>query len=247
MLIQPLDIFKKSWQIFKANYLVFWQIVAWLLAPAVLLGLLGLLDQKLGSAFLNYSVPIYLALSALAFIIGLWVNIVLARLIFNALRQTSVDKKILTREAWRDTVSYLWISILVGLIALVGLILLVIPGLIFAVWYSFALLIFVLEGTKGYEALKKSKALVSGRFWLVVWRWIVPYFIYSVILVVIVGAPALLVGYLTKFVGFGLTAGGTLSYPWWFSLWQSVVAVLTMPLTIGFGVVLYDNLKRKDS
>ncbi len=182
MLISPIDIFKKSWQICQANLWAFWGMVVWLLIPALLLGLLNFIDQKLGTAFIDYSVPMYLALSALAFIIGLWVNIVLARLIFNALRQQSVDKRALTREAWRDTVSYLWVSILVGVIALLGLILFIIPGLIFAVWYSFAALIFVLEGVKGYAALKQSKSLVSGRFWSVIWRWIVPYFIYSVIL-----------------------------------------------------------------
>lgn len=243
MLIQPLDIFKKSLQIFKANLWAFWGIVLWLLIPALLLGILGFIDQKMGRAFINYSVPIYLALSALAFIIGLWVNIVLARLIFNALHQTPVNKRLLSREAWRDTVSYLWVSIIVGLICLAGFILFIIPGLIFTVWYSFAALIFILEGVKGYAALKQSKALVSGRFWPVIWRWIVPYFIYSVILVLVIGLPALLVGYLTKFADFGLTAAGTFYYPWWFMLWQSLVAILTMPLTIGFGVVLYGSLK----
>lgn len=240
MLITPLDIFKKSWQIFKGNYWYLWKIAAWLLAPAVLLSVLELVDIKMGSSFVNYSVPIYLALTAMAFVLGLWVNIVLARLIFHAFQQTPVDRKLLTREAWRDTISYLWISILVGLIILGGMFLFIIPGLMFAVWYSFALLVFVLEGTKGYEALKKSKALVTGRFWPVVWRWFVPNFIYGLILVVLIGGPILLIGLLTKFSGFTPQ-----SYPWWFGLWQSVATILTMPLSVGFGVVLYGSLKNE--
>lgn len=240
MLIQPLDIFKKSWQICKGNYLYLWKIVGWLLAPAILLSVLELIDAKIGLSFVNYSVPIYLALTAVAFVLGLWVNIVLARLIFHAFQQTPVDRKLLTREAWRDTISYLWVSILVGLIVLAGMFLFIVPGLIFAVWYSFALLIFVLEGTKGYEALKKSKALVSGRFWPVVWRWFVPNVIYGLILVVLIGGPILLTGILTNFSGF--TPQG---YPWWFGLWQSVTTILTAPLSVGFGVVLYSSLKNE--
>lgn len=239
MLIQPLDIFKKSWQIFKGNYLYLWKIVGWLLIPVILLGILAWVDARLGSSFVNYSVSIYLALTALAFVLGLWVNIVLARLIFHALQQTPVDRKSLTREAWRDTISYLWISILVGLIVMAGTFLFVVPGLIFAVWYSFALLIFVLEGAKGYEALKKSKILVSGRFWPVVWRWFVPHFIYGLILIILIGVPVLSIGLFTKFAGFT-----SQSYPWWVGLWQSVVTILTAPLSVGFGVVMYSSLKR---
>ncbi len=240
MLIKPLEIFQKSWQIFKANWRVLGRVISWLLIPAFLLGLLGFLDQKLGQSFINYSVPTYLALSALTFVLGLWANIVLARLIYQALRQSPADRKAISREAWRDTVSYLWVSVLVGLITLAGMFLLVVPGFIFAVWYSLATLVFVLEGVKGYAALKRGKTLVRGRFWAVVWRWIVPYFFYLVMMTILVGLPTLLVGYFTGFANFSAE-----NQPWWFNFWQSVVAILLLPLSAGFGVVLYGSLKEE--
>lgn len=242
MLIKPLEIFQKSWQIFKANWRVLGGVTSWLLIPAFLLGFLGFLDQKLGHIFVNYSVLIYLALSALTFVLGLWANIVLARLIYQASRQLPTDRKMISREAWRDTVSYLWVSVLAGLIIMGGMLLFLVPGFIFAVWYSLATLVFVLEGVKGYAALKRSQALVRGRFWPVVWRWVVPYFFYLAIMTILVGLPSLLVGYFIGFADFSAE-----NQPWWFNFWQSIIAILLLPLSAGFGVVLYSSLKDDNS
>ncbi|MEK7189680.1 MAG: hypothetical protein AAB666_01730 [Patescibacteria group bacterium] len=241
MLIQPVDILKKSWQIFKVNWQEFTKVTAWLVVLAILSALLSYFDKATFLMFVNYTFPIYVAISALVFVVGLWVNIVLARMIWSALHQLPLERRKLAHDSWRDTVSYLWVSILVGVIVTIGTVLFIVPGVIFGIWYSFAALVFVLEGVKGYEALKKSKSLVQGRFWLVVWRWAVPFFVYSLILVVIIGLPTLLVGVLTQWDSFKeFTAN---NQPWWFQLIQSVTTVLTLPLSAGFGVVLYNSLK----
>ena len=240
MLIQPVDILKKSWQIFKVNWQEFTKVTAWLVVLAILSALLSYFDQVTLFMFVSYTFPIYVAVSALVFVVGLWVNIVLARMIWSALRQLPLERRKLAHDSWRDTVSYLWVSILVGVIVTIGTILFIVPGVIFGIWYSFAALVFVLEGVKGYEALKKSKSLVQGRFWLVVWRWLVPFFVYSLVLVVMIGAPSLIIGFLTDWSGFS-----TVNQPWWFQLIQSVITVLTLPLSAGFGVVLYSSLKEE--
>lgn len=68
------------------------------------------------------------------------------------------------------TVSHFFVVLfLTGLITALGLLLFIIPGLIFLVWFSFAGIIAVVEG-KGLSALKESKALVVDRFWPVAWR-----------------------------------------------------------------------------
>jgi hypothetical protein len=48
-----------------------------------------------------------------------------------------------------------------------GLLLLVVPGLIFLTWFAFAGPIIELEGTKVRTALKRSRQLVRGHFWAV--------------------------------------------------------------------------------
>lgn len=241
MLIQPKDILLKSWQIFKINWQEFTKVTVWLLILAVLSAFLSYFDQATFLMFVNYTFPLYVAISALVFVVGLWVNIVLARLVWSALHQTPIERRKTMHDSWRDTVSYLWVSVLVGVIVAVGAVLFIVPGVIFGIWYSFAALIFALEGVKGYGALKKSKALVQGRFWPVVWRWVVPFFVYGLVLVALIGAPTLLVGALTQWDAFKeFTAN---NQPWWFQLIQSVATVLTLPLSVGFGVILYSSLK----
>lgn len=66
---------------------------------------------------------------------------------------------------WKKFWPFLWTSILSALIIIIGLILFIIPGLVFLVWYFFATYIVLFEGESGWTALQKSKKYVQGRFW----------------------------------------------------------------------------------
>ncbi len=74
------------------------------------------------------------------------------------------------RRGWDKILSYWWVTILAVCIILGGLFLLIIPGIIFAVWFSFALFVLVSEDTKGMNALLKSREYVRGKWWGVFWR-----------------------------------------------------------------------------
>jgi hypothetical protein len=63
-----------------------------------------------------------------------------------------------------------WVCILAGIMILIGTVLFIIPGIIFAVWYSFISFIVVIEGVKGNQALQKSKSYVQGYWWPVFGR-----------------------------------------------------------------------------
>jgi hypothetical protein len=65
------------------------------------------------------------------------------------------------------------VSMLVGIVVSLGFILLIIPGIIFGVWYCFSLFILINEKTGILESMRRSKALVKGRFWAVFGRLIV--------------------------------------------------------------------------
>lgn len=239
MMIAPLDIFKKSWQIYRANFLTFLTVTVWLIVPALLVGLLNYIDSRLGQAFLNYSVPIYLTLSALSYVISLWVSIVLIRLIFKSLKNEAVERRALFRNAWRDTPSYLWVAILMGAASFVGTFFLIVPGIIFTVWFFFGSVILVLEGVRGAAALKASKQLVQNKFWPVLWRLVVPFGLYLLILSVLVGIPLYLYTYLT-----GASLQPDLQLSWPIDLYSRLLFILSLPLTKGFTVVLYDDLKK---
>lgn len=59
---------------------------------------------------------------------------------------------------------FFWIGFLTSLIVSGGLILLIVPGIIFVVWYGLAGIVLVDQGLRGWEALKESKRLVKGYF-----------------------------------------------------------------------------------
>jgi len=69
----------------------------------------------------------------------------------------------------------LWTTILTGVVIFVGFLLLIIPGIIFSIWYLFAVMISVVEGKSGGDALRRSKELVRGRGWTVFMRIVVAY------------------------------------------------------------------------
>lgn len=56
----------------------------------------------------------------------------------------------------------MWTWILTGLVVLGGMVLCVVPGIIFSFWYALVTQVLVLEGLSGWEAMKRSKALMKG-------------------------------------------------------------------------------------
>lgn len=73
------------------------------------------------------------------------------------------------KRAW----AMAWAIILLGLIMALGFVLLIIPGIIFAIWFMFTYIVLVNEGLSASESLKRSKALVKGRFWPVLLRMVI--------------------------------------------------------------------------
>lgn len=82
-----------------------------------------------------------------------------------------------TKEIFKETKkyfwSYLWLSVLTTIFILLWTCLLIIPGIIFSVFYSFAVYAFFFEDLKGMKAIKRSVSLVKNYWWLVAGRFIV--------------------------------------------------------------------------
>ena len=77
-----------------------------------------------------------------------------------------LDKPLTTKIAVKRAFAVFWplvgTSILVGLVLFAGLLLLIVPGIIFFLWYALATQIVVVEGTSGVDAMKRSKELMKG-------------------------------------------------------------------------------------
>ena len=62
-----------------------------------------------------------------------------------------------------------WTSIIAGVIVLLLSLLLIIPGIIWGIYYGFILFVVAQKNIGGWNALAVSKSLVVGRWWKVFW------------------------------------------------------------------------------
>ena len=124
--------------------------------------------------------------------------------------------------------SVILISILVGLAVAGGLILLVIPGLIFAVMFSVSIPALVVENLRGTDAMSRSWNLVKGHFWHAVG---------VVIVAAIIGA---IVG------GIIGAIGGAMGDNWFVSwIFQAIAQIITAPFAAIVTVLLYLDLRAR--
>jgi hypothetical protein len=128
---------------------------------------------------LNYVMTPMLIITPLLTIIGYVGVIVLAE---NTVRNDNIELD------WRAAISKALtrfgscaITSLLGGLIIIGLsLLLVIPGIIWMVYYTFILQVVVLRGIRGKAALDYSKSLVIGRWWKIFWISLVPLLISNV-------------------------------------------------------------------
>jgi len=81
------------------------------------------------------------------------------------------------KNFWR----YLGFAIVMGIFLVVLYILLIIPGIIFTVYWAFASYVFIHKNTTVMGALKESKNIVRGNWWKVFWRGLLLFIIYIVV------------------------------------------------------------------
>jgi uncharacterized membrane protein len=85
---------------------------------------------------------------------------------------------------------YLAATLLVGLAVLLGLVLLIVPGIIFALMFMFTSFLVIDRGLGPIDAMKESKRITSG------YKWPLFGFVLLLALINVVGAAVLLVGLL---------------------------------------------------
>lgn len=108
-------------------------------------------------------------------LISLWFSLSLIRTLMQLIESDKAApiKKEIT-EAAKLILPAVLTSLLVSLAVFGGFLLFIIPGIIFSVWFTFSTYAVAVDGKRGVEALKTSKALVKGRWWSVFARLAVP-------------------------------------------------------------------------
>ncbi|GAC1412844.1 MAG: hypothetical protein NVSMB66_3120 [Candidatus Doudnabacteria bacterium] len=120
--------------------------------------------------------------------------------------------------------SYLWISLLSGLIQVNGYVLFLIPGLLLTSWFAFASAVLVDENIFGTVALLKSKYYAKGHVLAILLR-----------LIIVVVGGGLLSGLSTYLFGqLNLYAG---------MIFSAIMSILVLPFSTIYIFEMYRNLK----
>jgi len=163
-------------------------------------------------------------LSILAYIfIASWSQIALLYTIKNNKENIGIRQSY--KKALRKILPYWWTLFLLGLVVTGGLMLLLIPGIIFIIWFMFAAYILILEDTGGLNALLKSREYVEGHWWGVLWRYIFIMVFFIIILVI----PNLIIQLLKlTFLNF---------------IFSLITYFVVTPLIVIYTFLLYDSLR----
>jgi len=244
--LQPMgvgEILDAAIKLYRSQWKSLMAIVAIALVPITFLQVF--LTRSLGSPFSTDAVPAdfegtLIASGGLALIQLLVVQPFLTAAVARASADVYLGHTVLVGPTFRFAVSrihsILWISILSGLAALLGFLLLIVPGIIVLVRYFFGSTVLVVEGKKGSKALGRSWRLAKGSFWKILGTLLLAGILANVV-ESILSIPAA--------IAFG--AIGPAGWPL-YAIGLSVAAILTTPFTTLIAVLLYFDLRiRKEA
>lgn len=157
------QLLKESWLIYHKKFLTLTGIMA---IPVALsfLGNIALSQKETSNGF--FIIGIIVSLASFFFLL-----LIVPVLIFSV-KKEEIGVKESYKKGLKIFSSYLWVYVLSIFIITGGFLLFIIPGFLFSVWFSLAIFVLVFEEKKGFSALFKSKHLISGKFWVVLWRFL---------------------------------------------------------------------------
>ncbi len=233
------SLLRDSWQMYRENFSQLIRTYLYALIGFIPLLATILLFFAYSQAFPIFSffwqvilavILVYAALFSFGFLIYMSVNAYMG--MFVAIKEDfQLQPKENVERAKKYFWSYIVISMLTLMLILFWFFLLVIPALVFTVFYSFAVYALVFEGKREMEAIDRSKELVRGRFWPVAGR--------LLFLILIVAVISGIFASLRSF-----SEEGTL----WFSLMsliEQVVAFILTPFYLLYSYFIYKDLAKK--
>jgi hypothetical protein len=245
MLIPARELLKRTVDLYKKNFNLFLSYVLALFIPTGVSAILAPIIEKLTqepSTGGSIALALYIIIVLITWIVSLWVSITFMKVIYQKYNRNEVrDIKIELQHSGHLLLPALLVSILTYLIIFGGFVLLIIPGIIFSVWFAFSIYEVVLKNKKVIESIKASKALVKGRWWAVLWRLVVPIAVFGLALIIVNS----LVGGILSIVTAGIEKSSSMYtfVSMILGLVLSFISLLFTPLTNGALVILFSELQ----
>ena len=238
MLKSAQEIIKGGWELYAKNWRKFVPFLILLILPTLILSALGVISLYLDvylpeSSFISNIIILAIFVASLLF--TFWISIALLRALAMAANNQPFDWKNLFSTSSSLIWPILWTSFLVSMIVLAGGLLLIVPGIIFAIWYNFTIYTVVFENTRGLNAMRASKALVVGRWWDLFWRWTAQ----GLVFIFLNFALSYAVTFLIRLIPMPLILEATL-----LRVSSVTVSAILTPLMAGTAYVLYQSAKQ---
>lgn len=183
----------------------------------------------------------YLPLS----VASIWISIALLKAIASDLQGNTLPTRAALRSAQSHIVPVILATIAMLVLTLTGFIAFVIPGIVIYIWFAFVLPLIVLDGEKWMPAFGKSRALVTGRFWKVLWRVAAPHLFWFLLGTVFSGAATLLINGATGTWSIAVPDGAP-AWIWSASdLADSLIRSIITPLFLASMLLLFFSLKKE--
>ena len=241
------DLIRGTWSDWRQN----WQKFAYLLViPLSLSYLIGLISYVFKNNLIQISWPWWLL--ALAFVIFIALTVIVAVLYVSAyvsefllLKDLAQTVNFENLRGWyRRAKPYFWITIAVSFIfavlAVFFTILLIIPGIIFSVFYCFAIYAVMFEDHKFEGAFGRSRELVRGYWWPVFGRILAAVAIVYLFYLVVGGIFAGIIWLISS--GLQLQSSKEL-FSLLYNLLSIFVGIVVGPLSLIYTYKIYKSLK----
>ncbi len=170
---RPTEYIREAWKIYtkKENFIFFARIMAVLVIATSVISIITNYfypaEYLQNSDFSNIPLFIgFVVISIASIIIGLWSQ---TTQYFSLIKMGDSEKEVF-KIGYQKIGKFLLLSIVLGLIIIGGIVLLIIPAVIFGVWYSFSTFLVLDKGMGIKEALRTSKMMVKGKFWKILGR-----------------------------------------------------------------------------
>ncbi len=223
------DLISDTWELFQRHFSV---IALTVLVISVPLHLIQ-------SAFVDYNVggkPLPLSelglfgpsawlLAALAGLVGVVIPLAVARLVDRLRQGQDTDFQTALKLGFQKWGVGLITMMLLGILLVLLFLLLIIPGVIFGVFWIFAVIVVALTDKQFFEALRYSQTLVRGRWWKL--------FGYVLLMAIISGLVLWVIGLV-----FGLFGNGYVT-----NVLNNIASDLVSSFFIVAGVLLFRNLQ----
>ena len=186
----PVNIFKEAWPFLFSNFFLLISItLVYVCCPAVINILESIISRHLpdlASGILS------IALRALSFLVKLILDLGIVKICLNIIDRKPVEFKDII-VSFELVITYIYASFIFYLIVLGGTLLLIIPGIVWAIKYSFYPFVILDKHSGAFEAIKASGELTDGVKWQ-----LLGFFLLSLLLTLL-GLICLLAGVLVVF------------------------------------------------